>query len=398
MRYVNEELNTPVAGRWDVLVAGGGIAGAAAALSAARCGKRVLLLERGFLIGGLATAGLITIYLPLCDGMGQQVSYGMAEELLCLSISMGAEADYPDAWLDEVDLEKRRQQRFRVRFNAQKFALLLEEQLRREDVEIYFGMQVCAVEKEGNHLRSIIAEGKGGRFAFEAVSFVDATGDADLFALAGAKTRNFAAGNILAAWYYRLCDGELCLRALGAADVPDSLCGELKRPELLVPCTFSGLDDRENSEMVLLAHEQMLRDLRASTNNAIPVTLPTIPQLRMTRCIDGAFVLDAANQGGGFTDCIGRIADWRRRGYVYAVPLRALYGSIENLIAAGRCISVTDDMWDISRVLPACALTGEAAGAAAAISDNFAALDVRRLQDLLAQRCARPDIKEGSAC
>ena len=61
---------------YDVIVAGGGIAGIAAALAAARAGKRVLLLERMFALGGLATLGLVTIYLPLCDGKGHQLSFG----------------------------------------------------------------------------------------------------------------------------------------------------------------------------------------------------------------------------------------------------------------------------------------------------------------------------------
>ena len=61
-----------------------------------------------------------------------------------------------------------------------------------------------------------------------------------------------------------------------------------------------------------------------------------------------------------------------------------LYGKdIKNLITCGRCISVTDDMWDISRVIPPCAVTGEAAGIAAAMTDDFSALDVTQLQQKL---------------
>lgn len=90
---------TPVDG-YDIAVCGGGIAGIAAALAAARHGKKVVLLERQYMLGGLATAGLITIYLPLCDGCGKQVSFGIAEELLKMSIKHGAEARYPKNWLD----------------------------------------------------------------------------------------------------------------------------------------------------------------------------------------------------------------------------------------------------------------------------------------------------------
>ena len=74
------------------------------------------------------------------------------------------------------------------------------------------------------------------------------------------------------------------------------------------------------------------------------------------------------------------ISDWRKAGPVYEIPFSCLYGKdIKNLITCGRCISVTDDMWDISRVIPPCAVTGEAAGIAAAISDNFEELDYSML-------------------
>ena len=85
---------------YDIAVCGGGIAGIASALAAAREGKRVVLFEKQYLLGGLGTAGLVTIYLPLCDGMGHQVSFGIAEELLKLSITYGAEDKYPANWLD----------------------------------------------------------------------------------------------------------------------------------------------------------------------------------------------------------------------------------------------------------------------------------------------------------
>lgn len=59
---------------------------------------------------------------------------------------------------------------------------------------------------------------------------------------------------------------------------------------------------------------------------------------------------------------------------------------IQNLITAGRCISVTDAMWDDTRVIPACAVTGEAAGLAAAIADDFLKIDLPTLQNLLKER------------
>ena len=102
MSTLCEKLSTPINYSADVVVAGGGIAGISCALAAARQGAEVLLLERSFMLGGLATAGLVTIYLPLCDGEGTQVSFGIAEELLRLSIEHGDEGRYPAPWLDGV--------------------------------------------------------------------------------------------------------------------------------------------------------------------------------------------------------------------------------------------------------------------------------------------------------
>ena len=94
--------------KYDVVVIGGGIAGVAASLSARRAGKKVCLIESTFLLGGLATSGLVTFYLPLCDGQGKQIHHGISEELLMLSLSKGYEGDYPDAWLHNGSLEEKK--------------------------------------------------------------------------------------------------------------------------------------------------------------------------------------------------------------------------------------------------------------------------------------------------
>lgn len=384
MDFIHENIATPVIEDCDVLVAGGGVAGISAALSAARCGAKTILLDRGYMLGGLATAGLVTIYLPLCDGHGQQVSFGIAEELLRLSISMGADADFPDAWLTPDHPEKRKTQRFMARYNAQRFALLTEELLRETGVKIYYGAQVCAVHRNGNRIEAISIESKSGRQAISAGRWIDATGDADLFHMAGAPTRSFQQGNILAAWYYHIANGSYTLQPMGAADIPDSRRNELQAPELLCSKRFAALSMEELSEIMLRAHECILKELRK--NGCTPATIATIPQVRMTRCIIGAYTLDDTENDVHFEDGIGKIADWRRRGYVYSVPFRSMYCSeISNMLAVGRCISVTDAMWDISRVIPACAVTGEAAGAAAAMTDDFHRINISKLQNTLAR-------------
>ena len=115
-----------------------------------------------------------------------------------------------------------------------------------------------------------------------------------------------------------------------------------------------------------------------------PVTIPTTPQIRMTACLVGNTVLDCSAPFVNFDDSIGIVSDWRKKGPCYCIPFSCLYGkSVRNLITAGRCISVTDDMWDITRVIPDCAVTGQAAGQAAAMTSDFSSLDVRELQAAL---------------
>ncbi len=75
---------------YDVVVAGAGVAGVAAALGRARAGLHTALVEKTVLLGGPATTGLVNIYLPLCDGYGHQAIFGIAEELLHLSLEVRA--------------------------------------------------------------------------------------------------------------------------------------------------------------------------------------------------------------------------------------------------------------------------------------------------------------------
>ncbi len=373
---LHEQLETPLRETHSVVVAGGGIAGIAAALGAAREGADVLLIEREFLLGGLATLGLVTIYLPLCDGRGHQVSFGIAEELFRLSICHGAEANYPKAWLENGTPQERAEgQRFEVRYNAHLFALEAEKLLAANGVKLLYGTSVCAAHKTDGKIDALIVENKSGRYAIGVSgSVVDCTGDADICKLSGAATVPFSQGNVLAAWHYFLKNGVPELRMLGFADIPDKQkTGNEEKP--LISRRFSGLDGKELSEMVQAAHENMLADIisaKQKDSAYVPVTLPTIPQIRMTRRISGIYTLDDTEMFKEFPDAVGMFSDWRKRGPVYKLPFSTLYGKeVKNLICAGRNISVTDAMWDITRVIPVCAVSGEAAGRAAAMTDDF---------------------------
>ncbi len=387
---IQEMLQTKVSKTCDVLVCGGGFAGISAALAAARMGSRVVLLEREYMLGGLGTAGLITIYLPLCDGMGRQVSFGIAEELLRLSISMGWEAKYPENWLDSDDPAGRNEntKRFQVRYNAQLFAMLAEELLLKEGVEILYGTYAVSAARENDKIQAVIVENKSGRQAICAKSYVDATGDCDIAHFAGAPTANFKQGNILAAWYYFANETGYNLQQLGASDVPDSeRAASKKQVKLLVDRRFTGLDGEEISQLVCLSHKATMVDIqkkRMDNAAVMPVTLATIPQLRMTRKIVGEYELKESERHTHFADSVGMVSNWKKRGPVYEVPFGTLYNkTVKNLIVAGRCTSVDETMWDVMRVIPCCAVTGQAAGTAAAMTDDFSTLEIEKLQDEL---------------
>ena len=386
---IRENLLTEITASCDVLVCGGGFAGISAALAAARQGKKVILLEKQYMLGGLGTAGLVTIYLPLCDGCGKQVSYGIAEELLRLSISMGVEGRYPDNWLDSDDTSKRtnKDKRFEVQYNPQLFAILAEQLLNKNGVDILYGSYAVGVSKADDKIDAVIIENKSGRQAIAVKSVVDATGDCDIAHFAEAPTDTFQQGNILAAWYYSLGQKGYSLNKAGFADIPDEQKTEANKVQLLVPKRFSGIDGAELSEMMQLSHSATLSSIiekREADGTLIPTAIATIPQIRMTRRIVGEYTLDDTEAHKFFADSIGMVSNWRKRGPVYEVPFSTLFsGKVKNLIAAGRCTSVTDSMWDIMRVIPCCAVTGQAAGTAAAISDDFSKLNINKLQSIL---------------
>jgi glycine/D-amino acid oxidase-like deaminating enzyme len=393
---LEESRRTEVRFAADVLVAGGGIAGIAAAMAAARNGKKVILLEREYALGGMATLGLITIYLPLDDGAGEQVVFGIGEELLHLSIRHGAEAKYPKAWLEGGTKQEKIDHRFVVQYNPHLFALDAERLLTDLGVDILYGTLACGVIKDGARISSVLVENKSGRSAIQAESYIDCTGDADLCHLAGAPTALHAGGNGLASWYYYYTEGSVKLKMFGLADVIPEKGEELQgqgsgddnvKVESLGNMRFSGVDGAELSRAVIEAHTTMYQDIlerKAEAADFVPVTISSIPLVRMSRRLQGAYAMDDTESRVFMEDSIGMTGDWRKRGPAYELPYRLLYGpEVPNLLAAGRAISVTDAMWDITRVIPACAVTGEAAGAAAALTSDFPRLDVKKLQDLL---------------
>ena len=169
--------------KYDIVVAGAGVAGVAAALEAARSGYKTALVEKTVLFGGLATAGLINVYLPLCDGRGRQVIFGIAEELLHLSIQYGP-GTVPAGWKGGGPGEPT--SRYLVRFSPAAFVLALDEALQAAGVNLWLDTLACLPVMEGRQVVGVEVENKSGRRSLAAQCVIDATGDADLVFQSGA--------------------------------------------------------------------------------------------------------------------------------------------------------------------------------------------------------------------
>ena len=119
-----------------------------------------------------------------------------------------------------------------------------------------------------------------------------------------------------------------------------------------------------------------------------PVHLAAMPQLRKIGCIDALKILKDEDRDKRFEDSVGLAGDWRKPAPVWDTPYRTLVpGDVDNVLAAGRCIGTLEDAWEIYRVIPVAAMTGEAAGAAAAMCSSLgitpSKLDVKALQKTL---------------
>jgi hypothetical protein len=145
----------------DVVIAGGGVAGAAAAISAARNGLRAILLESRESLGGLATNGYV-------NGVAGMIE-GICKEWLQRLRTDGALVDTPHT--PAVDPEKGK--------------LALEQMALQAGARIIYGVTVTDCAVENNRIERVIGHSRSGRMEFKAKYFIDATGDAVLAACAG---------------------------------------------------------------------------------------------------------------------------------------------------------------------------------------------------------------------
>lgn len=160
--------------QWDVIVVGGGPSGCAAAISAAREGARTLLIEAMGQLGGMGTAGMVPAWCPFSDG--EKVIYkGLAEKIFNLS-----RAGVPHEPKNRVDW---------LNINPEYLMQLYDRLVAESGAQVLFFSRLAAVEMDSqDKVDAIIVANKDGLTAFKAKVYVDATGDGDLAAWAGAET------------------------------------------------------------------------------------------------------------------------------------------------------------------------------------------------------------------
>ncbi len=387
MKFIGEN-------HYDVVVAGGGVAGVAAAVQAARCGKKTVVIEKTVQLGGLATTGLVNLFVPMCNGRGVQIIKGMAAEFLQLAVRYGYD-DIPQEWKNGEPGYGKTNKRLVSHFSAPIFALALCELLTNEGVDVMFDSIVTDAECADGHISSVLVFNKSGYTKIYGKIFVDTTGDGDLMHCAGVPTITRGNFHTYAAQGLTL---ERCKTAVEAQDVAKlyrdfyggnaTLHGK-NHPEGMP--LWDGTDGEQVTSYFKTNQLELLQNIKADDRKTRDVVmLPAMAQFRTTRRIDGNVALKERDAYCHKADSIGAICDFEYRDLLYEVPYGTLVcDGFDNIITAGRSACGEGWMWEALRVIPPAIITGQAAGMAAAhaIETGCAIADVQvqPLQQALAK-------------
>jgi len=381
----------PVFHRTDVVVVGGGPAGFAAAVAAARTGAKVALVERYGSLGGLFTNGMVLIMLATSrreeSGAFSLVTRGVCEEFMKRASAFGKDfcnpvkADPKRSWLPTVDPECAK--------------VLMDEMIAEAKVDMFFHSWGVDVIQDGNKVLGVVFESKEGRQAILARQVVDCTGDADMLFKAGGDYRQVTC-SITTVFRWANMDtivppkeGKPPFRVRGNEGNPDASWGGASMN------TGNGLSVRDLSRIEISqrrANWEKVLKMRATPGWEKVYTSNSASQIgvRQTRLIDAEHVIDRKQvvEGLHFDDTVA----WCGKDGKYdAFPVsyrQILPKRIDNLLCAGRCLG-TGDTIDTFRLICPCFATGEAAGTAAALAALKGCtpreLDVKVLQKRLVE-------------
>jgi hypothetical protein len=409
-RVIEEPAQTvPVHTECDVLVVGGGPAGTAAAVAAARLGADVVLLERYNHLGGLSTGGLVIWIDRMTDWDGRHVIRGFAEEVLSRlgagMIAGPARSDWGSHDATKVAYWALRTAAFHGTvthsptldpewLKAQSLAMVLEA-----GVHPVFHAWGARPLMEDQNVTGCIFESKQGRRAVLAKVTIDATGDGDLYARAGAsfETETDARdihGCMNTAWTLAGVDMETFLRF--RAETPEQFSdfmargreamGFFEKPVVswrndvavfLGPrlAGYSPLEVEDLSEVEIRSRQLMLQHLAFYRAHAPgfgdAFIMLSAPQLGVrharrlearggdARHVDGRVAPDEIGVSPSLSPKLPNIS----------VPYGAIVPrTVRGLLAPGRHLACDTSSHSFMREIPQCWLTGHAAGVAAAIT------------------------------
>lgn len=369
----------------DVLVVGGGPAGVVAALAAKRAGVRATLVERYGHLGGLWTGGLVLIVIGHIVTGKKQVCQGIGEEMM--------------RRLEKLDRGIcTREPGRNPTVDAEALKYVMVEMVMEAELDVFLHCWGVDAIMDGNTVRGAVFESKSGRQAILAKVVVDASGDGDVFGAAGAdhERRKYHAGLV-----HRI--GNLDQVAKDAAKPEARFLGSITPVAGVRWVNMQGpdidaLDVAELTKLELNARRLIWRNvekLRQTPGYEKVYLMETAPQLgvRITRVLNGLHWLKMSDVLGGarFPDVVAVGGAWNGDHQEWQIPYGALVPkNVDNLLAAGRCISGEPLMSDLIRVIPNCFITGHAAGAAAAVAVKDGCLvrdvEVPKVQKLLLQQ------------
>jgi hypothetical protein len=428
----------PLYGEYDVIVLGGGPAGIAACVAAARAGRRTLLIERYGFLGGMGTAAGVTnfcgLHANVCGEM-HRVVQGVASELLARIDRLGG-LNAPHLVLGKILAQA---------YDTAAYKIAADDLLGAHKVDILFhALGAGVVMHDAKRINALMVETKAGRQAVAADIFIDCSGDGDLAAWAGAP---FEVGDneghmLYPSMMFRLNGidpqkaGEAWRTIPALMEEAEARGHKFPRKGAIVRpqksqiewrVNFTQLKRQDGSAINGLEPDDLTRgeiDGRRQAiqafeflrtvpgfENSYIVDLPPQLGIRETRRIVGGHVLSGADvlSCASFEDSIG-VNGWPIEAHVAGdvifkfppipgsrgfneLPYRMLVPEgIDNLLIAGRCASMTHDGQSAARVSGACFVMGEAAGSAAALalSGNTPPRDVavEKLQQALQQQGA----------
>jgi hypothetical protein len=404
MKSIHESArDIPVFAEADVLVCGGGPAGVAAAMAAARRGAKTVLLERYGCLGGLATGGLV-IVLPRYIDHGIEVIGGIGRELR-------------DAMIDEGTAVFRKDRGDASEFDPEALKRQSAERCHAAGVDVIHHVWIAAAIIDHGAVRGVIVESKSGRMAILARCTVDATGDGDVFASAGTKFETSTQPIGLPCritdvdvdkWHtFARSDNEAYNDVLSRVKAASGFRGPfaLSASEVMPGVVWGNNGYVAGDALDVRVLSRVEREARSGLHRAMGVLRVEMPGferavlfetaaqlgVRRSRRLVGQYVMtneDVSQDHRRFDDAIGRGNDFRKQGFVYDMPYRSLLPrELNGLLVAGRCMSCTHAALEPIREIHVCWVMGEAAGLAAALATerNVAPsmVDIKHLQRAL---------------